>query len=70
MNGMTGYQIVLFLSVDSGFEVVWLMDMLSQYVYVGPDIGKPIILNLYQKACSLSTPTFMAINSMPKMTFQ
>ena len=34
-------------------------------MYVGPDIEIPIILNLYWMACSVSTPTVMATNTVP-----
>ena len=32
---------------------------------MGPDIGTPIILNLYQMVCNVFVPTFMATNSLP-----
>ena len=35
-------------------------------MYENPDIGMPIILNLYWMACKISTPTFLATNSVQK----
>ena len=46
-------------SIDSGVEVIWITDMLSQSTFEASNIGMPVILNLCQTAFEVSIPASM-----------
>ena len=52
-----------FFEVESGHCVLWIIDMLSPYVNVGPMIGIPIIQSLYRNPHDASMPCFITTNS-------
>lgn len=55
-----------FLSLDSGLCILWMTDMLSPKAYVGPEIGMPIVLNLYGRPRPVSIAFFNDTHSAPK----
>ena len=59
-------ELFFYLKVDPGRCVLWITDMLSPYIYDGPDSGTPIIRNLYQSPRGCSIPAFIAANLVPK----
>ena len=52
-------------TVESGCCILWIVDILSLYVYIGPMIGTPIIWSLYRSLRDASMPYFIAMNSAP-----
>ena len=54
-----------FFKVESGNCVLWIIDMLSLYVYVGPTIVIPIIWSLYHNLYDASMHCFITTNSVP-----